>query len=31
VSDRPPAKGDIMVFPEGVIAVDDVRDGEETP
>lgn len=28
MSDRPPAKGDIMVFPEGVIAVDDVRDGE---
>lgn len=25
---RQPAKGDIMVFPDGVIAVDDVRDGE---
>lgn len=28
VSARQPAAGDIMVFPEGVIAVDDVRDGE---
>jgi hypothetical protein len=28
VSARQPAKGDIMVFPDGVIAVDDVRDGE---
>lgn len=28
MSARQPAKGDIMVFPDGVIAVDDVRDGE---